>query len=117
MINELVLVGRLVKTPKLNFTKNDTKVCNITLAVTRPFKNVNGEYETDFIDCTLWNNVACSVSEYCQKGDLIAVKGRVQTRFTEQQNGSRKKYTEIVAEKVNFLEVKKEDEDNKKEIN
>ena len=109
MLNQLVVVGRLVKDPELRKTETGKKVTNITLAVPRSYKNTNGEYETDFIDCTLWSAVAESTSDYCKKGDLLGVRGRLQTRVYEKDE--EKKYaTEVVAEKVTFLSSKKADE-------
>jgi len=58
------LVGRLVKDPELIETENNKKLSNITLAIPRSFKNMNGEYETDFINCILWDSVAKSTVEY-----------------------------------------------------
>ena len=103
MLNQVILVGRLVRTPELQLTDNGKKWSMITLAVNRGYKNQNGEYDTDFLDCTLWTGVAESTAEYCKTGDLIGVRGRVQTRIVETPDGVRKKKTEIVAEKVNFL--------------
>ncbi len=103
MLNQVVLVGRLVKTPELKVTENGKKISRITLAVPRNYKNMDGEYDTDFLDCTLWTNVAENTSEYCQTGDMIGVKGRIQTRVIENDDGTKKKKTEIVAERVTFL--------------
>ena len=108
MINQLVVVGRLTKDPELRKTDNGKKVTNVTLAVPRSYKNMNGEYETDFIDCVLWSSVAETTTEYCKKGDLIGVKGRVQTRSFEKDE-QKKFVTEVVAEKVTFLSNKKVD--------
>ena len=111
MLNQLVVIGRLVRDPELRKTENGKNVTNITLAVPRSYKNTNGEYDTDFIDCVLWNTVAESTTEYCKKGDLLGVKGRVQTRVYEKDD--EKKYqTEVVAEKVTFLSSKKHEEAN-----
>ena len=103
MLNQVVLVGRLVKTPELKLTENGKKISRITLAVPRNYKNMDGEYDTDFLDCTLWTNVAENTSEYCQTGDMLGIKGRVQTRIIENDDGTRKKKTEIIAERVTFL--------------
>ena len=103
MLNQVVLVGRLVKTPELKLTENGKKISRITLAVPRNYKNMEGEYDTDFLDCTLWTNIAENTSEYCQTGDMIGVKGRIQTRVIENDDGTKKKKTEIVAERVTFL--------------
>ncbi len=118
MLNQIVLVGRLVKTPELRITENGKKTSTITLAVPRNYKNINGEYETDFLDCTLWTNVAENTSEYCQTGDMIGVKGRVQSRIITQDDGTKKKKTEIVAEKVTFLaQAPKKREENREKNN
>lgn len=103
MLNQIVLVGRLVKNPELRVTDTGKKMTTITLAVPRNYKNSNGEYDTDFLDCTLWTGVAENTTEYCQSGDMLGVKGRIQTRLIENEDGSRTKKTEIVAEKVTFL--------------
>lgn len=103
MLNQVVLVGRIVKTPELRTTETGKKTASLTLAVPRNYKNMNGEYETDFLDCTLWTNVAENTTEYCQTGDMVGVKGRIQTRVITSDDGSKKKKTEIVAEKVTFL--------------
>ena len=83
MLNQLALVGRLVRDIEMKTGESGKQYANITLAVPRSFKNMNGEYDTDFIDCTLWSGIAESTTEYCKKGDLIGVKGRVQTRVFE----------------------------------
>lgn len=102
MLNQTAIVGRIAKDPELRETENGKKVTNVTLAVPRSFKNANGEYETDFISCVLWKGIAESTVEYCKKGDLVGVKGRIQTRVYEKDE--EKKYaTEVVAEKVTFL--------------
>ncbi len=103
MVNQLIVIGRLVKDPELRKTENGRNVTNITLAVPRSYKNINGEYETDFIDCTLWSTVAETTTEYCHKGDLLGVKGRLQMRTIEKEDEKPKQNLEVVAEKVTFL--------------
>lgn len=102
MLNQVVLVGRLVKDPILRESENKKKMSYVTLAVPRCFKNAEGVYDTDFLECILWEGVATNTCEYCQKGDIVGVKGRLQTRTIEKEE--EKKYvTEIIAEKVTFL--------------
>lgn len=101
MLNQIVLCGRLVSDPQINETENERKVTTITLAVSRSYKNENGEYDTDFIPCILWNAIATNTCEYCKKGDIVGVKGRIQT--TENK-------IEIIAEKVTFLSSKSKEE-------
>lgn len=112
MLNQIILVGRLVKTPELFLTENGKKGSIVTLAVGRSFKNQDGEYDTDFIDCTLWTAIAENTAEYCKTGDVIGVRGRVQSRIIENEDGSKYKKMEIIAEKVTFLSSSK----NTKEI-
>ena len=103
MINQVSLIGRLVRTPELFETDTGRKGSFITLAVGRQFKNQDGEYETDFIDCTLWTGVAERTTEYCKTGDIIGIRGRLQTRIVENDDGSKYKRMEIIAERVTFL--------------
>jgi single-strand DNA-binding protein len=110
MLNQLVLVGRIVRQPELREAENSKKYSYITLAVPRSFKNVNGEYDTDFIDCILWDNIAATTVKYCNKGDIVGVKGRIQSRIVEKDDN--KKYlTEVIAEKVTFLSSNKNKEE------
>ena len=106
MLNQAVLVGRIVQDPELKETETG-KVSNITLAVPRSFKNSNGEYDTDFISCVLWKGVAESTVEYCKKGDLVGIKGRIQTRNVEFEDKTHRQFVEVIAEKVTFLSSKK----------
>ena len=108
MLNQTVIVGRLVRDPELYETENGNKVTNITLAVPRSYKNVNGEYDTDFVPCVLWKGVAENTVEYCRTGDLLGVNGHVQTRDIEVDEDVKRKLVEIVAEKVTFLSSKKQ---------
>ena len=114
MLNQTVIVGRLVDTPKVEETDNGRKVSNLTLAVPRSFKNKDGEYDTDFVDCVLWSGVAENTAEYCKKGDIIGVKGRVQTDTYENNDGKKQKSVKIVAEKVTFLSSKSNDREEDK---
>ena len=111
MLNQTVIVGRLVKDPELRETESGKKVTNITLAVPRSYKNVNGEYDTDFISCVLWQGVAENTVAYIKKGDLLGIKGRIQTREYINDEEEKKFTTEVVAEKVTFLSSKKQEAD------
>lgn len=110
MLNQIILVGRLVRDPEVNETKNGTSISKITLAIPRSYKNVNGEYETDFIDCTLWKLMATNTKEYCHKGDIVGVKGRIESKVYE-KDGQKKYQTEVIAEKITFLSSKKDQEE------
>ena len=111
MLNQAVLVGRIVQTPELRETENGKKLARMTLAVPRSFKNSNGEYETDFISCVMWKGVAESTVEYCQTGDLVGIKGRIQSRKIETDEEHKRQLVEVVAEKVTFLSRQEHDHD------
>lgn len=119
MLNNLILVGRLVEKPVLRELDDGTQVCNITLAVMKPFRNANtGEYGTDFIPISLWHGTASITSQYCDKGDLIGIKGRVSTRVQE-QNGINVHSVEVIGERVVFINLKSRQEgyiDNKDNV-
>ena len=101
MLNQFTLVGRITKTPEMMENQDGSKFAIINLAVPRTFKNENGEYDTDFIDCTLWKGIAENVCEYCKKGDVVGIKGRIQNLNNTAQ-------LQLIAEKVSFLSSKEE---------
>ena len=109
MLNQVVLAGRLVKKPELKEAENKSKYTYITLAVPRTFKNVNGEYDADFIDCILWDAAATNTVEYCDKGDIVGIKGRVQSRMVENDD-KKEKLIEVICERITFLSTKRPDE-------
>ena len=109
MLNQVVLVGRLTDDLEVTTTENNKKVTTMILAVQRSFKNSEGIYEADFIKCTLWNSIASSTAEYCKKGDIVGIKGRLQVTSYEDKDGKREYSTEVIAEKVTFLSSKQED--------
>lgn len=105
MLNQVVLVGRLVHDLQINKSENGKKVSNITLAIPRSFKNVEGTYDTDFIQCIAFDAVAENTKEYCKKGDIVGIKGRVQSRTIEKDD-KKETINEIIAEKITFLSSK-----------
>ncbi len=105
-LNRVVLVGRLTRDPELNYTGNGIAVANFNIACNRPFKNQQGEQETDFINCVVWRKPAENLANYMKKGNQIGVDGRVQTRSYEGQDGKMVYVTEILAESIQFLESK-----------
>ena len=109
ILNQVILVGRLTRDITVNKSKK-AKVATVTLAVPRSFKNVDGNYDTDFTDCLAFDNIAENVSEYCKKGDVVGVKGRIQSRV-EEVDGINKNVMEIISEKITFLSSKKTEEE------
>lgn len=117
MINRVVLVGRLTRDPDLRYTPNGNAVVNFTLAVNRTFKNSQGEQEADFINCQAWRTTAENVAQYLRKGSLAGIEGRIQTRSYENDEGRRVYVTEVVADSVQFLEPKKQDQETESKNN
>ena len=109
MLNQIILVGRLTRNITVNKSENGVKVATISLAIPRSFKNSEGNYDTDFIDCVAFDNIAENTSEYCGKGDIVGVKGRVQSRVVSQED-KKENVLEIICEKITFLSSKKQAE-------
>ena len=101
ILNQVVLVGRITTDPEVA-TFNNVKRTSLVVAVQRGFKNVDGEYDTDFIRIVLWNGIAENTCEYCHKGDLIGVKGRLQNSNYE-KDGVTQYSTDVIAEKISEI--------------
>ena len=101
-------VGRLVAQPEIKESENGKKYMNFTVAVQRSYKNADGVYETDFLDVVSFGPVAESTAEYCQKGDMVGIKGRVETSVYENEAGEKRKNVQIVADRITFLSSSKE---------
>lgn len=111
MLNNVVLVGRLTADPEIKEIGEEGKVVNFSVAVPRNYKNSDGEYETDFINCNVWNKIAENMHEYCHKGDIIGVKGNIQSSSYEDKDSNKRYKLEVRAEKVTFLSSKKSEQD------
>lgn len=114
-MNQVILVGRLCADPEIVTLDSDKKRSVITVAVNRTYKNSDGIYEADFIRCVLWNNIAFNTFEYCHSGDVVGIKGRLQTRSYEDEENKKKFLMEVIAEKVTFLSSQKNSEKDTKE--
>ncbi|MEC2074198.1 single-stranded DNA-binding protein [Alkalihalophilus marmarensis] len=112
MLNRVILVGRLTKDPELRYTPSGVAVANFTLAVNRTFSNQNGERDADFINCVVWRKPAENVANYLKKGSLAGVDGRIQTRSYDDNEGKKQFVTEVVAESVQFLEPRGNNNNN-----
>ena len=110
MLNQIILVGRMTRDVVVNKSEKGVNVATISLAIPRSFKNSEGLYDTDFIDCVMFDNIAKNTAEFCNKGDIVGVKGRVQSRVIE-KNDKKEYLMDIVAEKVTFLSSKSKETD------
>ena len=107
LINQIILVGRLTEDPKIEEYDDTKKRTIITLAVQRNFKNVDCKYETDFFRCVLWNGLASNTKEFCHRGDILGIKGRLQNRSYVDDKNITKYITEVIAEKISFVTTSK----------
>jgi len=115
MLNNITLMGRLVKDPELRYTNNQTPVMSVTVAVDRDFgKDINGNKITDFIDLVAWKSTAEFINKYFAKGQMIAVQGSIQNRIWEDKEGKNRRSTEVLVSSAYFGEGKKS-ESNVKE--
>jgi len=108
MLNQLVLVGRITHDPEPLILEDGKKVLKFQMAVQRSFKNYEGLYDTDFISVTCWEGLASIVENYIKKGNMIAVKGRIQSWQYSLENEKKLNMLEVVAEKVTFLSSSKD---------
>lgn len=104
MINNVVLIGRLTRDVELHRTSQDQVVGQFTLAVNRNFKNQDGGYDADFINCVIWRKLAENFANWVKKGNLVAITGHIQTRNYENQHGQRVYVTEVVIDSFRNLE-------------
>ena len=103
-LNRVILIGNLTRDPELRYTPDGTPVVNFTLAVNRPFLNQEKERGVDFIPVVAWRKQAERCSEYLTKGSQVAVDGRLQVRSYEDKDGIKRRVTEVIAWRVEFLQ-------------
>lgn len=106
-MNKAFLIGRVTKPIELKKTNSGKSVATFTLAVNREYKNADGSYDADFINCVAYEMRAEIISRYVNKGDKFCVIGRINTRTFEKQDGSKGYVTEIIVDGFEFLESKK----------
>ena len=104
MINNVTLIGRLTRDAELRYTPSNIATAQFNIACNRNFKNANGEYDADFINCVMWREQAERFCNWTKKGMLVGITGRIQTRSYEGNDGKRVYVTEVVAESFQVLE-------------
>jgi single-strand DNA-binding protein len=113
-MNKVILIGNLTKDPDTSTTNSGVMVSRFTIAVQRRFENADGEREADFINIVAWRKLAELCQQYITKGSKVAVEGRLTTRNYEADDGTKRYVTEIMAESIEFLILKKEEEKEEK---
>ena len=106
-LNTVILGGRLVATPEIKQTATGVPVCSFSLAVNRKYSQGN-EQQTDFINCTAWRTTAEFIGKYFKKGSAICIRGSIQTRSWNDNNGNKRNATEVIVDEAMFVDGKNE---------
>ena len=112
-MNKLIIVGNLTKDPELSETPSGISYAKFTVAVSRNYTNSDGERETDFFDITAWRERAELCVKYLKKGSKVGIVGSVQFRTYEDDDGNKRKITEIKVDEIEFLTPKSSSEEAK----
>lgn len=107
-MNTITLLGRLTKNPEARYTSTGKAVTLFTLAVNRPYTNSDGQREADFINCQAWGKTAEVIGNHVSKGDRLLAEGRLQIRSYTDKEGVKRYVTEVVVNRVEFIEQKKD---------
>ena len=105
-MNKAILVGRLTRDPELRTTASGVSVCSFSIAVNRRFKNAEGVYDADFINCVAWRQQAEFLSKFFSKGRMVGLVGSIQTRSYDREDGQKVYLTEVVADEISFVDSK-----------
>lgn len=116
-MNKVLLVGRLTRDPEIRTFTNGGQVANFTIAINRPFKNREGVVEADFIPVVVTGRQVETIQKYVFKGNQIGVEGRIQVRNYDAQDGSKRYVTEVVADRVEFLNSKNQSGSDDSSVN
>jgi single-strand DNA-binding protein len=116
-MNKVILTGRITKDTELKYTSANIEVAQFTLAVTRNNKNAYGNYDTDFINCVAFKGLANAIKNYVKKGDKLLVEGRLQVNSYKDDTGNNKYITQVISDKIEFLELRKKENNNNNTAN
>ena len=107
-MNKCTLVGRLTRDPEIRYSQgeNATATARFSVAVNRRFKNSEGNYDADFINCVAFGKSAEFVEKYFKKGMAIGLTGRIQTGSYTNKDGQKVYTTDVVVEETEFVESK-----------
>ena len=114
-MNKVELIGRLTHDVEMRQTPNGVSLARFSIAVTRRFKNSNGEYDADFINCVAWRQTGEFIAKHFQTGGMIAVVGSIQSRSWDGNDGKKQYATEVVVDEVYFTGAKKQNNNNQQQ--
>lgn len=109
MLNVVAIMGRLVADPELRTTPAGYSVCSFRIACDRSYVQQGQQRQADFIDIVAWRQRAEFVSQYFQKGSMIAIEGSLQTRQYQDKQGNNRTAVEVVANNISFAGAKRQD--------
>ena len=115
-MNKAIIIGRNTRDIELKQTTSGISVAEFSVAVKRPFKNSNGENESDFFNCVAYSKLAETISRYVKRGDMIGIEGRLLTRNYTNREGYKVYVTEIIVESCEFLQAKRQEESHPPEF-
>ena len=104
MLNRIVIQGRLTRDPAARAMPNGKSTVAFSVACDRDYKDDNGNRVTDFVDCVAFGPTADFLCKYFNKGKMVLLEGRVQTRKFTNKDGIDKSVTEVYAEKIHFCD-------------
>ncbi len=107
-LNKVMLIGRLGKSPEVNYIKEDTPVAKFSIATSETYKTKDGERKeiTEWHNIVAWRYTAKFCESYLEKGMLVYIEGKLQTRKYDGPDGVTKYFTEVVADQIKILERK-----------
>lgn len=111
-MNQTQLIGRLTRDIELRYTNSGKAVARFTLAVNRDFKNANGDYDADFINCTIWGKGAENLTNQVHKGSRIGIAGSIRTGSYENSQGTRVYTTEVNLNQYDLLDPRESNQGN-----
>ncbi|MBR1868385.1 MAG: single-stranded DNA-binding protein [Clostridia bacterium] len=114
-MNKVYLIGNLTRDPEMSETGSGVVFCRIGLAVNRPYSGSDGERQTDFFNITVWRTQAENCGRYLKKGSKVAVVGSLQNRSYEDKDGNKRQVTDIIANEVEFLSVRNQNDSSEDE--
>lgn len=105
-MNRVMLIGRFTAKPELRYTPSNVPYTRFSIAVNRAFSNQDGQREADFINIVAWRKQAETICNYFDKGNQIAVEGRLQTGSYDDKDGNKRYTTDVVLDQFHFIESK-----------
>ena len=106
MLNNVAICGRLTRDIEIKTFDSGAKTANFSLAVQRNFKNKDGEYEADFINCDAWGATVDFLAKYFKKGDFVVAGGEIRTREWTDDSGNKRRITYVAVSNVTSVATK-----------